>query len=35
MHQKNEYWEEINLDHFHLVEEFRDGNALIPNTALI
>ncbi len=32
-HASKDYWEENKLDNFHLVEEFRDGNALIPKEA--
>lgn len=32
-HASPSYWEDINLENFHLVEEFRDGNALIPKEA--
>ena len=32
-HASKDYWESPLLDHFHLVEEFRNGNALIPNYA--
>ena len=32
-HASPSYWEDINLENFHLVEEFRDGNALIPEEA--
>ncbi|WP_298156130.1 DUF3732 domain-containing protein [Flavobacterium sp.] len=32
-HASPSYWEDIQLDNFHLVAEFRDGNALIPETA--
>jgi hypothetical protein len=28
-HASREYWEDAGLEHFHLVEEFRNGNALI------
>jgi energy-coupling factor transporter ATP-binding protein EcfA2 len=34
-HASRDYWEENQLSNFHLVEEFRDGNALIPNEAFI
>lgn len=30
-HAPKEYWENNNLSHFHLVDEFVDGNGLIPN----
>lgn len=30
-HAPREYWEQNNFDNFYLVEEFRDGNALINN----
>jgi len=33
-HAPKEYWEDLELDNFHLVEEFRDGNALIPSEAM-
>lgn len=32
-HASKSYWEEPLLEHFHLVDEFRNGNALIPATA--
>lgn len=32
-HASKSYWEDPLLEHFHLVEEFRNGNALIPATA--
>lgn len=32
-HASKSYWEKPFLNNFHLVEEFRNGNALIPNTA--
>ncbi len=32
-HASKDYWENPPLEHFHLVEEFRNGNALIPNYA--
>lgn len=30
-HASKDYWEKANMEHFHLVEEFRNGNALIKN----
>lgn len=33
-HAAKDYWEEPFLDNFHLVEEFRNGNALIPTRAI-
>lgn len=33
-HAPKDYWEELNLQNFHLVEEFREGNALIPKDAI-
>jgi hypothetical protein len=30
-HASRDYWEEPVLEHYHFVEEFRDGNALIPS----
>jgi hypothetical protein len=32
-HASKSYWEEPLLSNFHLVEEFRNGNALIPVAA--
>lgn len=32
-HASPDYWEDLDLENFHLVKEFRDGNALIPKTA--
>lgn len=32
-HASPNYWEDLNLANFHLVKEFRDGNALIPESA--
>lgn len=32
-HASKDYWEENKLSNFHLVEEFRDGNALVPKEA--
>lgn len=34
-HAAKPYWEEPLLEHFHLVEEFRNGNALIPPSAQV
>jgi len=34
-HASSNYWEEPKLDHFHLVDEFRNGNALVPKTAMV
>jgi len=34
-HASKSYWDEPLLEHFHLVEEFRNGNALILATAQI
>ena len=34
-HASKSYWEEPLLKHFHMVEEFRNGNALIPQAAQI
>lgn len=34
-HASKDYWENVSsLNHFHLVEEFRDDNALIPTRAM-
>lgn len=33
-HASKEYWQNPILDHFYLVDEFRNGNALIPDTAI-
>jgi hypothetical protein len=33
-HAAAEYWQDPLLEHFYLVEEFRNGNALIPNRAI-
>lgn len=33
-HAPEKYWTEVNLSNFHLVEEFRNGNALIPERAM-
>jgi len=30
-HAAKEYWEDNNLSHFHLVDEFINGKGLIPN----
>jgi hypothetical protein len=32
-HASSNYWEEPKLEHFQLVEELRNGNALIPKSA--
>lgn len=32
-HASPDYWEDLDLQNFHLVKEFRDGNALIPSIA--
>ena len=32
-HASKDYWEENQLENFHLVEEFRDGIALVPKEA--
>ena len=32
-HASPDYWEDLNLEKFHLVKEFRDGVALIPSIA--
>ncbi|QZE14952.1 DUF3732 domain-containing protein [Halosquirtibacter laminarini] len=34
-HAPQKYWTEKKLENFHLVEKFRDGNALIPPSAMI
>ncbi|AYL97995.1 DUF3732 domain-containing protein [Mucilaginibacter celer] len=34
-HAPERYWTEKNLNNFHLVEEFRNGNALIPERATV
>lgn len=34
-HASKDYWEDPMLENFHLVEEFRNGNALIPETAQV
>ncbi|GAO42322.1 DUF3732 domain-containing protein [Flavihumibacter petaseus] len=34
-HAAAEYWQDPLLEHFYLVEEFRNGNALIPNRAIV
>ncbi|RAV97650.1 DUF3732 domain-containing protein [Pseudochryseolinea flava] len=34
-HAASSYWEEPKLAHFHLVEEFRNENALIPQSAMV
>lgn len=34
-HAPENYWTEVDLSNFHLVEEFRNGNALIPERAII
>lgn len=33
-HASKDYWEEPFLENFYLVEEFRNGNALIPESAI-
>jgi hypothetical protein len=33
-HASKSYWEVPKLEYFHLVQEFRDGNALIPDKAI-
>ncbi|WP_286897450.1 MULTISPECIES: DUF3732 domain-containing protein [Sphingobacterium] len=33
-HAPERYWKEINLENFHLVELFRNGNALIPERGI-
>ncbi len=33
-HASSQYWENPLLEHFHLVEEYRNGNALIPKEAI-
>jgi len=33
-HAPEKYWKEKNLTNFHLVDEFRNGNALIPIRAI-
>ncbi|MCT4588905.1 MAG: DUF3732 domain-containing protein [Carboxylicivirga sp.] len=34
-HAPEKYWTEKQLTNFHLVEEFRNGNALVPDRAII
>lgn len=34
-HAPEKYWTEKQLSNFHLVEEFRNGNALVPNRGII